>query len=262
MIARLTRILDAFDTSGSVLSLEAVAFRTGLTRSSTHRIIVQLTASGWIQRMPDGGYRLGSRAFRFRGAHSESHDHLRSVAVEPLRSLHIRTGLVSHLAVLDGPDVLILDKFGGPSATLVPSRIGGRHAPHISTGGRAMLAALPAETVDEIVADRLERSRSTWTRQRMYQELSRIRRRRGIAIDETGRDTRDIASVAASIILPGLPPASICVCLNRASDALRVVPLVAAVTRSIESLGLPAAALPGVRAHEDLSGAVRDQLPR
>lgn len=234
MVARLTRVLDAFEAPQSVLSLDDLTRRTGLPLSTTHRIVVQLTRSSWLQRLSDGGYRLGARAFRFRGSHSSSHDELRKFAVESLRSLSLNSGLVAHLAVLDGPDVLVLDKIGGPDAVLVPSRVGGRHAPHISTCGRAMLAMLPAEAVDGMTEDRAFGKGSGWTPRTLYQELDRVRRRRGIAIDDTGRSTQGIASVAGSLDIPGLPRASISVCLGRPADVLRVVPLLSIAIRTIE----------------------------
>ncbi|WP_305094341.1 IclR family transcriptional regulator [Prescottella sp. R16] len=234
MVARLTRILDAFDAPQTVLSLDDLTSHTGLPSSTTHRIVVQLTRSAWLQRLSDGGYRLGARAFRFRGSHSSSHEELRKIAVEAVRALSLGSGLVAHLAVLDGPDVLVLDKIGGPAAALVPSRVGGRHAPHISTCGRAMLAMLPPETVDDMTEGRAFGRGSVWTPGTFYQELDRVRRRRGIAIDETGENTRGIASVAGSFGIPGLPRASISVCLGRPTDALRVVPQLSAAIRAIE----------------------------
>lgn len=234
MVARLTRILDAFEGPQTILSLDDLTSRTGLPLSTTHRIVVQLTRSSWLQRLSDGGYRLGTRAFRFRGSHSSSHEELRKLAVESLRSLSLNSGLVAHLAVLDGPDVLVLDKIGGPSAALVPSKVGGRHAPHISTCGRAMLAMLPPEAVDGMTDGRAFGKSSVWTPRTLYQELDRVRRRRGIAIDETGRNTRGIASVARTLDIPGLPRASISVCLGRPADVLRVVPLLSTAIRTIE----------------------------
>ncbi|MFC9516725.1 IclR family transcriptional regulator C-terminal domain-containing protein [Nocardiaceae bacterium NPDC056970] len=136
--------------------------------------------------------------------------------------------------MLDGPDVLVLDKIGGPSAALVPSKVGGRHAPHISTCGRAMLAMLPPEAVDGMTDGRAFGKSSVWTPRTLYQELDRVRRRRGIAIDETGRNTRGIASVARTLDIPGLPRASISVCLGRPADVLRVVPLLSTAIRTIE----------------------------
>jgi len=241
MIARLTRILDAFDAPHSVLSLEDVTSRAGLPTSTTHRIIVQLMKSRWLQHLPGEGYRLGTRAFQFRGSHSSSHDDLRRLAVEPLRMLHLQTGLVAHLSVLDGPDVLLLDKIGGSGAALVPSRVGGRHAPHISPGGRAMLAGLPAEAVDGFTDRRAFGKTSGWTPRSLYQELGRIRQRRGLSIDDTGRHSQGIASVAASLDLPGLPRASICLSLAKPGDALRVVPAISSTVRAVETAAKTAA---------------------
>ena len=62
MLDRFTAIIDAFDDDAAVLSLDQIAVRTGLPRSTTHRILDQLVRLRWIghgRRVPARRPRLG-----------------------------------------------------------------------------------------------------------------------------------------------------------------------------------------------------------
>ncbi len=61
MVERMTLILDAFDDMSSRLTLEEVACRTHLPRSTVHRILDQMVRLDWIDHA-SFGYCLGRRA--------------------------------------------------------------------------------------------------------------------------------------------------------------------------------------------------------
>ncbi|NKS04724.1 helix-turn-helix domain-containing protein [Rhodococcus hoagii] len=58
LLARMTRILDVFDDPNADLSLDQIARRSGLPRSSTHRIIVEMIELDWLTRW-GRNFRLG-----------------------------------------------------------------------------------------------------------------------------------------------------------------------------------------------------------
>ncbi len=66
MIERMTVILDAFDPHTPSLSLLDLADRTGLPRSTLHRILDQMIRLRWLTH-PTGGYRLGMRPLELGG---------------------------------------------------------------------------------------------------------------------------------------------------------------------------------------------------
>jgi DNA-binding IclR family transcriptional regulator len=84
---------------------------------------------------------------------------LREAAAPVLHQLHVRTGAVVHLGVLDGGDVLHVDKLGGPSADRVPTAVGSRIRAERVALGLVMFAALPPEAVDVDVGVDLHRVR-------------------------------------------------------------------------------------------------------
>lgn len=137
LIDRVGLVLDAFDGTGR-LTLAQIVRRTGLPRSSTHRILEHLVRMGWLRR-DERAYVLGLRLMEL-GTLAMHQDGLHDAARPHLHELHRATGLVVHLAVLDGTDVVYLDKLGGPLDRMVPTRVGGRRPARDAALGRALLA--------------------------------------------------------------------------------------------------------------------------
>lgn len=136
-LLRASLILDAFDGSDR-LNLSQIATRTGLPRSSVHRTLERLVAMRWVRRQ-DNEYELGMRIVEL-GSAAVHQNRLRQAALPSLYRLHRATGGVVHLGVLDGSDVIYLEKIGGQLAPVVPSRVGGRLPAHSSAIGKALLA--------------------------------------------------------------------------------------------------------------------------
>ncbi|MFG2376597.1 IclR family transcriptional regulator [Streptomyces sp. NPDC048504] len=127
MMERVTLIMDLFERPQTHLTLEVVSRRTHLPRSTTHRILDQLVRLDWLHHR---------------------HSTLRAAAAPQLLDLAVRTKMVVHLAVLDGPEIYYLDKVGGRAAVDIPSRVGGRAVAHCTGLGKAMLAWLSPEEID------------------------------------------------------------------------------------------------------------------
>ncbi|MBX9918994.1 MAG: helix-turn-helix domain-containing protein [Mycolicibacterium frederiksbergense] len=72
MVARVALIVNAFDRAGAVLRLDQVADRTGLPRSSTHRILNQLHDAGLLQHGGEPGGVDGGRPADVGGRHAGS----------------------------------------------------------------------------------------------------------------------------------------------------------------------------------------------
>ena len=234
MVERMTLILDRFTTRETRLTLESIARSTHLPRSTTHRILDQLVKLEWLEHSSTG-YGLGRRSFSLGGGSGE-HGDLRAVASPYLHELLVRTGAVIHLGVLDGSGVHYLDKLGGRFAASVPSRVGGSAPAHCTGLGKAILAWLQPEEVEEILDGRLSaRTPATIAElDALHLELGRIRARGGIAL-ERGECFPDIACVAAAIRGPRGPIGAISVVAGAGTALERVAPLVADAARQISA---------------------------
>lgn len=197
MLERMTLIVDAFDGPTQRLTLEEVADRTRLPRSTVHRILDQLVRLDWMEHV-SSGYRMGRRAIGF-GGHA-GHTPLREAAAPILHDLHIQTGMVVHLSVLDGGESFYLDKIGGRAATSVPSRVGGRVPAYSTACGKAVLAWTDPERVDALYPEQLNRytGRTIPDLPALHHELNRIRQRNGLAF-EYGESLRGIGCVGAAV---------------------------------------------------------------
>src|SRR6202034_1086110 len=137
VIDRIALVLDAFDGPGR-LTLAQLVRRTGLPRSSAHRVLERLVQLRWLRRS-GRDYELGMRLVEL-GSLAVHQDRLVRAAAPLLGELHRATGLVVHLAVLDGPDVVYLDKISDRALGATPTRVGGRQPAHCTAVGKAILA--------------------------------------------------------------------------------------------------------------------------
>lgn len=146
LLDRVQIVLDTFEDAGP-LTLSQVVQRTGLPRSSTHRILDQLVRLRWIQRSGHD-YRLGLRLLEL-GVSAVRQDSLHAAAVPVMVELHRRTRAVVHLGILDGDEVIYLHRETGPWWGEISTRVGGR-VPALNTAvGRVLLAARDGRAVGE-----------------------------------------------------------------------------------------------------------------
>lgn len=204
VIDRVSLVLEAFDGSGS-LTLAQIVRRTGLPRSSAHRMLERLVSLRWLSR--DGfDYELGVRLVEL-GNLALQQDRIHRAAIPLLRDLHRATGLVVHLAVLDGSDVVYLEKIGDEVRAAIPTRVGGRQPAQCTAVGKAILAYRDSADVD--LAKRRTRY-SVATSAQLAAELDRVRAH-GVAT-EREESLRGFGCVAAPIGPVGEAVAAVSVC--------------------------------------------------
>ena len=209
VIDRIALVLDTFDGPGR-LSLAQVVRRTGLPRSSAHRMLERLVQLRWLRRH-GRDYELGMRLVEL-GSLAVHQDRLHSAAKPFLHELHRATGLVVHLAILDRKDVVYLEKIAGALGAAVPSRVGGRQPAHCTAVGKALLAFSNPATLEGSDVELLARKTrySISTRRQLADELAAIRAR-GFAC-EREESISGFGCVAAPIGDIDAPIAAVSVC--------------------------------------------------
>ena len=118
-----------------------VAEAFGMARSNAHRTLQTLVACGWaLQDSNTSAYRPSLRLFEL-GSLVDAAADLRTLLRPHLAALSHSTGETIHLAVLDGAEIVYLEKFDSPLPVAAYSRVGGRASAACVASGKALLAA-------------------------------------------------------------------------------------------------------------------------
>ena len=157
-----------------------VAEAHGLARSNAHRTLQTLVQCGWaVQSASSSGYRPSMRVFEL-GALVEDATDLKTLLRTHLDGLARASGETIHLAVLDGAEIIYIDKFDSPLPVAAYSRIGGRAPAHCVATGKALLAALnlePAALRRVLGPLRAHTPNTITSAKSLYAELLRTRKR-------------------------------------------------------------------------------------
>lgn len=133
--------------------LREIAEETGVGRSTTHRLLQLLLATGYLRQLDDGAYALGPALIEL-GYQALQKNPVTSIAAPVLRTLAERVHDTVHLAIEDRGQVLYLDKIPGTRGAVMRSQIGHR-MPLTRTGiGKALLLDSPDRWSDRFLAER------------------------------------------------------------------------------------------------------------
>ena len=182
-VRRVVQLLDALAADDAELSIRDLAERTGIPRSSVHRFVGELVATGLAERGP-AGVRLGTKLFEY-GAAAPTSRTLRDAAAPFLHTLYELTSLTVNLAVRDGASILYLDKIAARRTRVPHSRPGGRGAVHATALGKVLLAFSGTAPTDLAFADRglpALTEHTITSAARLSAELAAVRRA-GVAYD-------------------------------------------------------------------------------
>lgn len=142
-------ILESFELDDDSLTLTEITLRTGISKATVHRLNQELLEWGMLERV-GLEYRLGMRAFEL-GSRVPRFRVLRDAVRPYMESLHHRTREAVHLAVLDGLEVLYLEKVAGAPQSARPSRIAGRLPLHSTATGKVLLAFGRPSLIEEVM---------------------------------------------------------------------------------------------------------------
>ena len=148
-LERAAAILGAFDATHRELTLAALVTRSGMARSTTHRTASTMIRLGWLDK-PRDRYRIGNRLFELSGLAPVRHE-LREAVLPFLQDLHTATRTTVQLGVLDGTQVLVVEKITGHRPMPMLSQVGGTIPAHCSALGRAILAYSDAAVVNAVI---------------------------------------------------------------------------------------------------------------
>jgi IclR family acetate operon transcriptional repressor len=155
VLERAFRILGSYSPADRELTLAEMTRRTGIPKPTVHRLAGELLTLGLLEG-ERGVYRLGIRMFELGQLVPLQRD-LREEALPFMQDLFEATHETVHLAVLDGTEVLYIEKISGHRRVAAGSRIGGRLPAHCTAVGKAIIAVSPPGVLDAVLAAGLTR---------------------------------------------------------------------------------------------------------
>lgn len=142
VLDRAMQLLDALARHSEPVALKDIARETGLHTSTTHRILNDLVAGRYVDRVDSGVYRLGMRLLEL-GSLVKGRLDVREAAIEPMRELHRITGQTINLSLHQGDEIVYIERaWSECSGMQVVRAIGGRAPLHLTSTGKLFLAAL------------------------------------------------------------------------------------------------------------------------
>ncbi|HEY8487394.1 MAG TPA: helix-turn-helix domain-containing protein, partial [Limnochordales bacterium] len=124
-VRRAVQVLEALARGDAGVS--ELARATGLHKATVYRLLLTLKELGLVEQSPQGGrYRLGLRLVELGGRVLSRLD-VREAARPFLSALRDASRLTVHMAVLDGTEVVYIEKLDAPTHLRMASFVGTRN---------------------------------------------------------------------------------------------------------------------------------------
>jgi IclR family transcriptional regulator, KDG regulon repressor len=197
-VRRALTIIETLAHARNGMGVSVVSRKIHAPKSSTHTILLTLERSGFLRRDDrTGHYSLGLKIFDLVSL-CLGKTELREQTRPYLLNLVEQTGLTAHLAILDGDQVVYVDKVESPGLLKINTWVGRRIDAHCTALGKVLLAHLAAHRFDELFKSKVlarRTSRTIGSKDALKREMQRIRAR-GYAVDdeECGTGVRCLAS--------------------------------------------------------------------
>jgi IclR family pca regulon transcriptional regulator len=195
-------ILGCFTPARPVLGIADIADELGMSRSTTHRYVITLVALGYLEQGASRKYRLGLRVTDL-GMAALNSTGLREHAKPFLEELRQRTSYTSCISVLDGTEVLCIDRARsfrrGLTDTERTIEPGSRMPAYATAVGKLLMAHLPDGQQRDLLAE-LKPAKvapKTITGKRILRDTLEEVREAGYAVND-----EELASELISIAVP------------------------------------------------------------
>ena len=151
-LAKGLRILSLFDEQRPSWRVTDLAAAAGLPMPTVYRIVMTLTAEGYLDHLPNGDYRPGVKTLTLGTAALRGLD-LVGIATPKLQRLGDATGETVNLAVLTGDRVLYLVRLRNSDLVTANIQVGST-LPAVTTSiGKLLLAHLDEADLEERITE-------------------------------------------------------------------------------------------------------------
>jgi DNA-binding IclR family transcriptional regulator len=185
-VERALAMLEMVAQESEGLSNAEISRKLNIPKSSASYILRTLEARSYVTREAGSGkYRVGLKILSLsRGALSGLD--VRGIALPIMRRLMEQTGLTCHLAILDGPEAVYIEKVEPEGFIRMDTWVGRRMRVHATSVGKALVAYIPQDRLEQILrkSGMERRTRKTIiTVPRLLKELEKVRVQ-GYAVDD------------------------------------------------------------------------------
>jgi DNA-binding IclR family transcriptional regulator len=238
VLTRAVLILETFEPDRPALSVSEIARRTGLHVATVSRLVAELVEHGLLARDEQRRVRVGMRLWELASRAAPTLG-LREAAMPFMEDLHAVIGHHTQLGVLDGREVLFVERLSMPNSVINLTRIAGRLPPHASSSGLVLLAHAPPGLLDDVLAgDLVAYTAETVVEPQRLRALVAETRRSGVAFCPGFIDER-ATGIAVPVRGPGgRVVAALSVVVPNDRNARAQVPALKAAARGVSrSLG-------------------------
>ena len=200
-VERIFQLIEHLAAHPTGVSLQRLAEETGLAKSTVHRLLASLVGLGYVvQDEENGHYRLTLKMFELSSGIVNSME-IMDGAKAHLERLSQRTGEAVHLVIRDAQDIVYIYKTeSGPMR--MSSRVGLRSPLYCTGVGKAILATLPPEEVEDVwnhSSLKKLTSRTVVDLTEMQDQLAEVRAN-GYAIDD---EENEMGVRCVAVAIPG-----------------------------------------------------------
>ena len=140
-LGKALEVLDIIALADSSMRFTDILNQADQPRGTLHRQLSNLIEEGLVLVNPDGTYDPGFRLLKL-AARAWSKNTFRTIAESHVRRLHEATGETIHLGVLNGLEVIYVDKIESNQTVRMHSQLGNASPLYCTGIGKAMLALL------------------------------------------------------------------------------------------------------------------------
>lgn len=203
------KALEALARSDRPRGVTELATELGLVKSNVHRILKLLEHHRFVrQDAATGRYECTLKLWEL-GSLIAARIDVKRLAARHLKLLADRTSETVHLSVLEGNEVLYIDKIDSPQPVRAYSEVGGRAPAYCVATGKALLAHEPESGLAQVMRHAVKFSpRTLTTLDALARDLARVRRL-GYAMNR-GEWRESVCGLAAPIFdASGRPVAAV-----------------------------------------------------
>lgn len=147
VVERVFLIIEYLSQVGEPKGPTEIAAATGIHKSTVYRLLTSMCRGGYIEKTGAGAYTIGVKLVEIVSSHINSLE-LQTEARPLLNELHAELGLTVHLGILDGSDVIYVEKMDINRNLRIYAQIGMRVPAHCSSLGKCLLSRLSGDELE------------------------------------------------------------------------------------------------------------------